>query len=258
MCGGDLMAIIRKPLKSKQFTQVPNHWGRDPSLSMQAFGLLSYICGHTADYELTVEQVVREFRDGKHAVLSAMLELEERGYLIRHTRRKSGRFAEYDYEVVEFPRPATDADFQRRKTRRGKSASKKTTRENTTGEHQGSEAECTTSGRSAPCGGGPEEASDLLDDPWKVPDSDDTPRPRTDWRTQDRNTFRDLLGDKIESKGVNGWYAGTFPINAIYDGLRTKGKKPMRWPGQYLSKLCDENPSGGLENWLDEQGFTPA
>lgn len=246
------MAIIRKPMTSKQFAQVPNHWARDSSLSMQAFGLLSYICGHAPGYDLTVEQVVGEFRDGKHAVLSAMRELEERGYLVRHVRRKSGRFAEYDYEVIEHPEPPTAADFQRRKTRRGKPATKNTTTKNIKDlEDEGSEVECPTSTRFAPSGGGDKD-SDLLDDPWEGVSTDDVPQPRTDWRTQDRDTFRGFLGEKILSKGVNGWNRGTFPVNAVYDSLRSKGEKKVPWPGQYLAKIDRDE---GLENWLDNEGF---
>ena len=135
------MAIIRKPMESKQFTQVPNHWARDRALSIQAKGVLTYITTHADDYAMTVEQIVAENANGKHAVNSAIRELEARGYLVRTKNRRGGRFAEYDYELVEFPPEPTVADFQRRFIRDGKfrngensgggSATKKTNPKNT-------------------------------------------------------------------------------------------------------------------------------
>lgn len=127
------MAIIRKPMKSKHFTQVPNHWSRDRRLSLKGLGLLTYIVGHAEDYPLTIKQMIAEFPDGKHAVNSAIKELETLGYLRRQQVRRGGRFAEFDFEIDEFPEGATAHRFSGPgksgdgKTGDGGSATKKTT-----------------------------------------------------------------------------------------------------------------------------------
>lgn len=106
-----LMAIIRKPMRSKHFTQIPNHWSRDRRLSLKALGALTYIVGHAADYPLTIAQMIAEFPDGKHAVKTAIKELEGLGYLKRQQVRRDGKFAEYDFEIDEFPEPSTGDRF---------------------------------------------------------------------------------------------------------------------------------------------------
>jgi hypothetical protein len=127
------MAIIRKPMKSKHFTQVPNHWSRDRRLSLKALGALTYIVGHAEDYPLTIKQMIAEFPDGKYAVDRAIKELEALGYLKRQQVRRGGKFAEFDFEIDEYPEGATGDRFSGTgktgtgKTGDGKPATKKTT-----------------------------------------------------------------------------------------------------------------------------------
>lgn len=64
------------------FTQLPNRWLRDPNLSMQAKGLLAYFMSHDYGFRLGFNQILRENRDGKHAIRSAIGELIAAGYLI--------------------------------------------------------------------------------------------------------------------------------------------------------------------------------
>lgn len=96
------MAIIRPPMSWDGITPVPNRWMRDPRASLKEKGLLAYIIGHAAGYELTVEQIVEESTDGKDAVLSGLRKLEQLGYLRRtRLRNEDGTWGSYDYEIVE-------------------------------------------------------------------------------------------------------------------------------------------------------------
>lgn len=99
------MSIIRGRLSGDGFTAVPNHWLRDSALSYKGKGLLAAIASHRDDYELTIEQLIAESKDGKDSVSTALKELERVGYLRRLERRRKpdGTLGAYDYELVEFP-----------------------------------------------------------------------------------------------------------------------------------------------------------
>lgn len=123
------MSIIRGRLSGDGFTPVPNHWLRDPQLSYKGKGLLSAIASHRDDYELTIEQLIAESKDGKDSVNSGVKELERVGYLLRRSRRRNadGTLGGYDYEVVEFPHGARDEardGAPQRKTRTGRDQGK--------------------------------------------------------------------------------------------------------------------------------------
>lgn len=106
------MSILRGRLTGDGFTAVPNHWLRDPQLSYKGKGLLAAIASHRDDYELTIDQLIAESKDGKDAVATAMRELERAGYLRRLDRRRNadGTLGAYDYELVEFPHVTPAAD----------------------------------------------------------------------------------------------------------------------------------------------------
>lgn len=96
------MAIIRPAMSWDGITPVPNRWMRDPKLRWSDKGLLAYVVGHAAGYELTVEQIIEEGVDGKDAVLAGLRRLEQAGYLRRtRLRNEDGTWGAYDYEVVE-------------------------------------------------------------------------------------------------------------------------------------------------------------
>lgn len=119
------MSIIRGRLSGDGFTQVPNHWLRDRKLSYKGKGLLAAIASHRDDYELTIEQLITESRDGKDAVATGLKELERVGYLRRlgRQRRSDGTLGAYDYELVESPHnPTTTDSVSAGQSQRGKPA----------------------------------------------------------------------------------------------------------------------------------------
>lgn len=107
------MATVRKgPRKRLQFAQISNQLLRDPDISSKARGIACMILSFPDDWETSVNTLARQLnRDGKAAVRTAFLELEERGYLVRYqTRYADGRLA--DAVLCVFDDPADAADYR--------------------------------------------------------------------------------------------------------------------------------------------------
>ncbi|MEU0078458.1 hypothetical protein ABZY58_11230 [Micromonospora tulbaghiae] len=265
------MAIFREPLATKNFTQVPNHWLRDPRLTAKAKGILAYIASHAAGYELTVAQIIAEMKDGESAVKAAMRELEAAGYLRRRQRRDdSGRLSGTDYWIVEDPeadptvgRFSASGKSASGETASGSSASgesgtknnnpKNTTTKNTTGAGQGS----TTAGRSAPSGGGKREpdGGGINDVPSGPSDAERLTRKRL----ADRDLFLELVeAEHIRSDGTR-FTEGLYRADQFYEAFRRmKYPKPIGFPGAYIQPMHNASPGSGVRDWLLTLGLEPA
>lgn len=125
--------LIRNLLPfERHFTQIPNSWLRDGRLSFKARGLLAMLMSHEHGWKITMSTIVNDAeRDGKDSVLTAVRELEDLGYLVRHARRDSGRFTVYDWELADpsglsdpalFGRGAVGITPPKRNNRRGRTA----------------------------------------------------------------------------------------------------------------------------------------
>jgi hypothetical protein len=88
----------RPVMPTDNYTQLPNHWARDPRLSDKAKGRLWSISTHAAGYRLTIAQMIAETKDGREAVYSSLAELVKFGYLVREQlRRPDGKLGEVRY-----------------------------------------------------------------------------------------------------------------------------------------------------------------
>lgn len=65
------------------FTQIPNAWLRDNSISFKARGLLAQILSNNPGFELSIRSLARMNKEGRDAIRSAIKELEIAGYLVR-------------------------------------------------------------------------------------------------------------------------------------------------------------------------------
>lgn len=65
------------------FTQIPNAWLRDNSISFKARGLLAQILSNNPGFELSIRALARMNKEGRDAIRSAIKELEIAGYLVR-------------------------------------------------------------------------------------------------------------------------------------------------------------------------------
>jgi hypothetical protein len=85
----------------ERFTQISNSWLRDSRLSFKARGLLAYIESHTTEWEISVHWLAANNPEGKEAIRSAIVELENLGYLHREQENIGGRFGEVTYITQE-------------------------------------------------------------------------------------------------------------------------------------------------------------
>jgi len=89
------MPVVRKRLSYEgNFTQIPNNYLRDGRLSLRARGLFALLLSNVEGWKLTVSQLQQDNPEGRDAIRSAILELEEFGYLQREQSRQNGRFDE--------------------------------------------------------------------------------------------------------------------------------------------------------------------
>lgn len=106
------------------FTQIPNAWVRDARLSFKARGLLTLLMSHTPGWNMSVRSIARANGTGVDTIKTAVMELEEHGYLKRskdQQRDENGTFADYVWVTADpFQNPVTD------KTVHGKQDTKNT------------------------------------------------------------------------------------------------------------------------------------
>lgn len=97
------MGVVRRELSFEgQFVQVPNAWARDGRVSRKARGLLVEIMSHRVGWHITTRSLAESGTEGRDAVMSALRELVDAGYLRRvQGRSGGGSFSEIEYELVD-------------------------------------------------------------------------------------------------------------------------------------------------------------
>lgn len=97
------MAVMRVE-KSANYTVMSNRHLDDTRLSLKAIGLLSKILRLPDDWDYTLEGLAHICKEGKDAIRSAIVELEQAGYIERRqTHAADGSFAGNEYIVHEAP-----------------------------------------------------------------------------------------------------------------------------------------------------------
>lgn len=87
-----------------KFTQIPNEWLRDTRLSLKAIGLLAQIMSHSVGWNMSIRSLAKANGVGTDTIKSAVLELEQHGYLSRSEKQKQnedGTFADYDWVTTD-------------------------------------------------------------------------------------------------------------------------------------------------------------
>ena len=91
--------------KNVNYTVMSNHHLQDKRLSLKAKGLLSYMLSLPDDWDYSLKGLTVGCKDGLDSVRTAVLELEEHGYVRRQkVRNAKGQIIDYDYQVYESPR----------------------------------------------------------------------------------------------------------------------------------------------------------
>ena len=99
------MAVYRVN-KSRGYTVMANYHLRDKKLSLKAVGLLSKMLSFNDGWQFSTKGLSMICKEGPDAVLAALRELEDHGYLVRHRQRDSkGRMSNTVFEIYERPQP---------------------------------------------------------------------------------------------------------------------------------------------------------
>lgn len=97
------MAVYRVN-KNRGYTVMANYHLRDKTLSLKAVGLLSKMLSFNDGWQFSTKGLSMICKEGPDAVLAALRELEDHGYLVRHRQRDSkGRMSNTVFEIYEQP-----------------------------------------------------------------------------------------------------------------------------------------------------------
>lgn len=116
--------MIIRTQKNKDYTVMRNTALNDENLSLKAVGLWAWLMSKPDNWEISVNGVYSQRKEGRDAIRSAMQELAETGYLLRgdQERQEDGTFSANEAILYETPR---------RKTRVGKPVSENPIQVNT-------------------------------------------------------------------------------------------------------------------------------
>ncbi len=104
-----MSGIIRAPRPARGWTEIPDSTIRDKRLSYRARGVLVRLLSNAEGYRMTAEDLAREGREGRGAVLAALRELREAGYVVvKRIQGAGGRWRTESY-VYDRPPLATEA-----------------------------------------------------------------------------------------------------------------------------------------------------
>ena len=94
--------------KTRGYTVMANFHLKDQKLSLKAVGLLSKMLSFNDGWQFSTRGLAAICKEGPDAILSALRELEEHGYLVRHRQRDAkGRMSNTIFEIYEQPQPVS-------------------------------------------------------------------------------------------------------------------------------------------------------
>ena len=97
------MAVFRVE-KTRNYTVMSNHHLRNAALTLKAKGLLSQMLSLPENWNYTLKGLSHINRESVEAIRTAVLELEEAGYITRRqTRDDKGKMGNIEYTVYELP-----------------------------------------------------------------------------------------------------------------------------------------------------------
>ena len=100
-----MTGIIRAPRPECHYTPIRNDVARDDRLSYRGRGVLVRLLSNADGFQMTAADLAREGREGRSAILTALRELREAGY-IRTTKKQDehGRWSTQTF-VYDTPQP---------------------------------------------------------------------------------------------------------------------------------------------------------
>ena len=79
--------MILRTRKNKNYTTLCNVALNDPALSLKAKGLFAFLMSKPDDWRISYRGLTTQLKEGKDAILGALKELEDAGYLQRSRRQ---------------------------------------------------------------------------------------------------------------------------------------------------------------------------
>ena len=102
------MAVFRVE-KNRDYTTMSNFHLKDKKISLKAKGLLSQILSLPDDWNYSISGLAAINRESRDSIRTAIAELEDRGYIVRHRLRSSeGKLGDMEYVVYERPVDISD------------------------------------------------------------------------------------------------------------------------------------------------------
>ena len=86
------------------FVKIPLNVCRFQGMSARALGLYCWLRSHKSGQYISIQFAINHFKDGRDSIKKAILELEEKGYLVRkQTRDDANKFQPTDYHLLNEP-----------------------------------------------------------------------------------------------------------------------------------------------------------
>jgi hypothetical protein len=116
------------------FTQVPNALICEPSLSSKAKAVYCYLYSRPDDWNFYVQEIEKNFKEGRDAINSAISELQTFGWVVREQVRIGGKFSHNEFMINVIPTVnvfSVNGESVNGKTVNGESATNNTDNNNT-------------------------------------------------------------------------------------------------------------------------------
>lgn len=104
------MSIKRAPRPKSHYTIIANDVLRDSRLSFKARGLLACILSRPDNWRTTADDLARESKEGRSAILSGLAELKTIGYMTQNKFKNDKGHWVWESIVYDTPQKATKGD----------------------------------------------------------------------------------------------------------------------------------------------------
>ena len=116
------VSLLRKPIGYEgRFTAIPNAWARDDRLGYRAKGILLLLMSHQSGWRISLEHLANDGPDGITAIRTAIIQLQDAGYLVRNLIRDKKNRVEGSEWIITDPFEAENLRLENLKSENLKS-----------------------------------------------------------------------------------------------------------------------------------------
>lgn len=104
---------IFRVVKNKNFVVLDKGFLANENLSAKAKGILAYLLSLPDNWNLSISELKKHFKDGEKSIRSGIKELIDAGYIVyENPRDENGRYTGGVYLVFEMPKKFSSPNFQ--------------------------------------------------------------------------------------------------------------------------------------------------